>query len=378
MIIKNGKVITPFKKIDDTAIVIKDGKIDRFIRSRFVKNETEVIDAKGMFVVPGFIEIHRHGLDKWDVLGNSEKDIQEMAQALIEQGTTAFLPTIRTAPLSRMRKCADAIRRAMADTTSKFPKAEILGVHLEGPYLCPNRFFQREGLADIKKYIRKPSIKDFEENFGDFQDIIKMVTLAPEIDGAMSLIRHLSEKGIVCAAAHSNANFEEIQEAAEKGLRHITHIFNGMPPLHHREPGIIGAALYDDRITIDLIADRVHIAEPVMEILCRLKKKDKIVLITDGIKKFVFPGGSKQLLGGSWVKMNKCIANVVSLGISLKEAIKMATINPARLIGINGRLGSLTAGKEADIVLMDDNLEIHTVIVRGNIKRRKKSGRRFR
>ena len=370
LIIKNGKVITPFKELDDTAIVIKDGKIDQFIRSRSVKNETGVIDAKGMFVVPGFIEIHRHGLGKWDVLGESGGDIQGMAQALLEEGTTAFLPTIRTAPLSRMRKCADVIRKAMTNGISKSPKAEILGVHLEGPYLCPNRFFQREGLTDIKKYIRKPSIKDFEKNFGEFQDIIKMVTLAPETDGAMSLIRHLSEKGIVCAAGHSDASFKEIQRAAEKGLKHITHIFNGMPLLHHREPGIVGAALQNDSFTIDLIADKIHIGGPVMEILFRLKKKDKVILITDGIKKFAFPDGHKQLLGGSLVKMNECIANVVSLGISLKEAIKMATINPARLIGIEGRLGSLTIGKEANITLMDDNLGIHTVIVKGNVARR--------
>ncbi|HJX01609.1 MAG TPA: N-acetylglucosamine-6-phosphate deacetylase [Candidatus Humimicrobiaceae bacterium] len=379
-IISNGTIITPFQLFEDKVISIEKGKIidieDK--KNIFEPAETEVIDAGEGFIVPGFIDIHVHGGGGFDIMDGRYEAVEQVASAHSRFGTTAFLPTTMTMSKDKIIESLKSVKEAIVKGTGA---AEILGVHLEGPYINS----ERKG-AQKKEDIKNPSIEEFLEFNLASGNLIRLVTIAPEMPGAIELIHWLSEHKIIASVGHSNATYEQVQESIRAGLNHVTHTFNAMSGLNHHEPGAAGAALSSPELTVEMIADGVHLHPAVMKILTRVKGAEKIVLITDAIRATSMPEGTYDLggqdvivangqarlkdgtLAGSILTMDKAVRNMISMvGVSFEEAIQMATINPAKCLGVQGRKGSLAAGKDADIVILDKKLKVRLTMVKGKI-----------
>ena len=379
-VIKNGTLITPFETIHKGVVVLKGGKIVAVGRETEVKvpGGAVVIDASGQIVTPGFIDIHVHGGKGRDVMEASYEAIKEIAKFVARYGTTSFLPTTVSASPDALVNVVKAVGAAVKRRTDG---AEVLGAHLEGPYISS----QRPGAQD-PDFIRPPSLDEFNEIWEASNRTVKIVTLAPEVEGAKRFIAKLRGLGVVASVGHSNATYSEVVETVKYGIRHAAHTFNVMRGFHHREPGVVGAVLIHDGLTAELICDNIHVHPTAMKILVVAKGTEKVVLVTDAIQAAGMPDGKYRVgkrdvivtngvcrlesgeLAGSTLMMNKAVRNMVkSVGIPLRIAIKMATINPAVVVNVDKRKGSLEPGKDADIVIMDDDVNVFMTIVKGKI-----------
>jgi len=387
LIIINGTIITPFQLINGKAIIIEKGKILEIKNedeiNNLMLNGTEVIEAKNKFVVPGFINIHVHGGGGSDVMDGNYEAIKQIAITHSHFGTTAFLPTTMTMDKNKIIGSLRSIHEAKLKRTGG---AEILGVNLEGPYINP----EKKG-AQREIDIREPSIKEFTEFNNASGRLIRLVTIAPEMPGAIELIKYLHKQGIIASVGHSNATYVQTKAAIKAGISHVTHTFNSMRGLHHREPGVVGAALTSPELTLEIIADGIHIHPIVLKIITQVREDKKIVLITDsmkatGMKEGIYDLGGQEVivnkgqarlkdgtLAGSLLTMDKAVKNMVSkVGISLPRAIQMASFNPAKSIRIDDKKGSLESGKDADIVILNKNLETELTIVAGKVVYRRR------
>ncbi len=379
-VIQSRTLITPFETVQDGVVVFKDGKIVAVGRKTDTKipEKAVVIDASDQIVAPGFIDIHVHGGKGRDVMEASYEAINEIAIFSVWHGTTSFLPTTMSASHKTLLSIVEVVRTAVEEGTDG---AEVLGTHLEGPYISP----QKPGVQD-PDFIRAPSLDELDEIWEVSNCTVKIVTLAPESEGANSLIARLGDLGVVASVGHSNATYSEVAEAIKHGLKHAAHTFNAMRGFHHREPGVIGAVFVRDELTAELICDRIHVCPTAMELLVRVKGTDKVVLVTDAIQAAGMPDGKYRFgdrkmvvkngvcrlesgeLVGSTLTMNMAVRNVMqSVGVPLETAIKMATINPAIVVDVHKRKGSLESGKDADIVIIDDNVNVFMTIVKGKI-----------
>ncbi len=377
-VIKSGILITPCETIQDGVVVFKDGKIAAVGRKTDTKipEESIVIDASDQIVAPGFIDIHVHGGKGRDVMEASYEAINEIAKFSVCHGTTSFLPTTVAASHKALLSTVEMVRTAVEKGTDG---AEVLGTHLEGPYISP----QKPGAQD-PCFIRTPSLDELDEIWEVSNRTVKIVTLAPESEGANRLIAGLRDLGVVASVGHSNATYSEVAEAIKCGVKHAAHTFNAMRGFHHREPGVIGAVFVRDELTAELICDRIHVCPTAMELLVRVKGTDKVVLVTDAIQAAGMPDGRYRFgekrmvvtngvcryesgeLAGSTLTMNMAVRNVMqSVGLPLETAIKMATMNPAMVVNVHKRKGSLESGKDADIVIIDDNVDVFMTIVKG-------------
>jgi N-acetylglucosamine-6-phosphate deacetylase len=379
-IISNGTIITPFQLLEDKVISIEKGKIIAIENKKNIAAPvgTEVIDARDGFVVPGFIDIHVHGGGGSDIMDGNYEAVKQVAVTHSRFGTTAFLPTTMTMSKDKIIRSLRSIHEAFVKGTRA---AEILGVHMEGPYISP----EKKG-AQKEEDIKKASIEEFLEFNRTSGNLISLVTIAPEIPGAIELIRWLSEHKIIASIGHSNATYEQVQEGIRAGLSHVTHTFNAMSGLNHREPGVVGAALLSSQLILEMIADGIHLHPAVMQILVKAKEIGKIVLITDAMRATSKPEGTYELggqevtvskgqarlkdgtLAGSVLTMDKAVRNMINkVEVSLTEAIQMATINPAKCLGVEGKKGSLEPGKDADIVILNKKLKVELTMVKGKV-----------
>jgi N-acetylglucosamine-6-phosphate deacetylase len=379
-VIKNGTVITPFRTIKNGVVVFEDGKITAVGRESEVKmpKGARVIDASGKTVAPGFIDIHIHGSRGRDIMDGSYEAINGLSKFVASHGTTAFLPTTVSAPRDDLLKAVRAVKTAMERGTQG---AEVLGVHLEGPYINP----EKHGAHDAE-HVRPPSPEEIKELLEGANRTVKIVTLAPEVNGSKELIKELGKFGIVASMGHSNATYSEAVNAIKLGVTHAAHTFNGMKSFHHREPGIVGAVLVHDELTAELISDNIHVHPVAMKLLVRMKGTDKVVLVTDAVQAAGMPDGKYKLgkqnvivekgvcrlesgeLAGSTLTMDEAVRNTMkSVGMPLRIALKMATINPAVAISVNKSKGSLEAGKDADIVIIDDKVNVCMTMVKGKV-----------
>ena len=387
IIIINGIIITPFQLICGKAIIVEKEKIIAIINKEELNTATltgvEVIEANDKFVVPGYIDIHIHGGGGSDVMDGNYEAINQIAITHSHFGTTAFLPTTMTMSKNRIIRSLRSIGEAVEKGTTG---AKILGVHLEGPYINP----EKKG-AQKEEDIKEISIEEFLEFNQASGNLIRLVTIAPEIPGAVDFIRWLNKQGIITSAGHSNATYMQIEEGIQAGLSQVTHLFNAMKGLHHREPGIIGAALASPELTVEVIADGIHVHPMVIKIVIEIKGDERVVLVTDairatGINEGIYDLGGQKItvkqgqarlktgvLAGSVLTMDKAVKNLVTkVGIPLTKAIKMASFNPAKCIGIDDRKGSLAVNKDADIVILNKNLETELTMVAGRVVYRRK------
>ena len=358
-------------------IAVVGGKINEIGRIDDPQNFDRIVDAEGKIVAPGFIDVHIQGAGGADVLDGTPEALQTMSQTLARLGVTGFLATTVMKPETKNHHLSVLAENWQSDLGG----AHILGLHLEGPFINP---VKKGGISPTAIYASSPAA--FREVLEITQNSLKMMTIAPELDGNLAIIRQLCERDVVPAFAHSNATYEQAQKGFEAGIRHVTHIFNAMPPLHHREPGPLMAILESDSITVQIISDGVHLHPRIVNFLYRNLGPRRCVCITDGIQAMGLPEGRFIYNGRAYESKDGAaryddgtlIGSAISVaeaarrfrrftGCSLREAIETVTLNPARVLGIDHRKGSLETGKDADLVLMDEQFRVSRTIIGGKI-----------
>lgn len=330
-------------------------------------------------VFPGFIDEHIHGAGGADAMDGTLSALKTIADTIAGEGTTTFLATTMTQSRENILAAMKAVKeyREAAPETG----ARLLGVHLEGPFIAA----AHKGAQPLE-YIVKPNIDVFDEYNAASGNAIKIVTLAPEEEGARQLVAHLKELGVVPSIGHTGAKCADIQNAVKAGAENVTHAYNAQSPLHHREIGTVGSALLYDELNAELIADTIHVSVPAIQLLVKCKPKEKLTLITDAIRAKGLADGESELggqlvivkngearlkdgtLAGSVLRMNRAVQNLVEkAGVPLLQAVDYATINPAKSLGIDGEAGSIRVGKRADFVVLDDKFDVLYTVRDGKI-----------
>ncbi|MBN2571782.1 MAG: N-acetylglucosamine-6-phosphate deacetylase [Ignavibacteriales bacterium] len=380
-----GKIITPFREIKKGAITITGDKIYDVTTTKNLKleGETDIIDVSGCIVMPGFVDLLVHGgAGGYGFSDESDESIDKIAKYFIEHGSTSILASLHAKP---KEKLLDDLNR-VANYIRNNPDTNIRGIHMEGPYLNP----KFKGAMN-EEYLWKPSIESFREIYNASQGYLKMMTIAPELSGALDVIRDAAFHGVITSLGHSEAIYEQIDLAIDRGLAHVTHIFNAAPPMHHRRPSVVVSSLLRDELKIELIADSYHVHPAVMELLLKFKTPKNIILITDSIRvggmhegeesqfsdqKVVVKGNKAVMedgtIAGSTLTLNRAIKNIVELtNTKITDAVRMASLNGAKVIGIPR--GILAAGKIADITVVNDKYEVELTIMDGKIRYQRKN-----
>ena len=375
LLIKNVKIIFT-DSIIPGSIIIQGGKIDKIFLNHCPKYEYETIDGDNMYLSPGFIDIHIHGAHGHDTMDGTEKSLIEISKIVLKHGVTSFLPTTMTCSIEDTKNALKNIHKVMED---KLSLNNILGAHLEGPFISKHKIG-----AQNPNFLLEASIDNFKEITGEYENIVKIVTLAPEINGAINLIKYLSSKNIVASVGHTNANYSESINGIKNGISHATHLFNAMTAFNHRDPGAVGAILNSD-ITAECILDGIHIHYASLEIALKIKSTDNIVLITDAMSACCMKDGKYSLggqevivkgeearlkngvLAGSVLTLDKAVRNVKNnLKMPLNEIIKLLTINPAKICKVSSTKGVIKEGYDADIILFDEDINIKHRFINGN------------
>jgi N-acetylglucosamine-6-phosphate deacetylase len=382
-LIRGGRILTPQQTLENSVLVIEDGRIAAIEPARQVSpspDEGRVVEAGGLWVTPGMIDVHVHGAVGCDTMDATPEALQKMGEFFLRQGVTSYLPTtITSSPEATWRAIDNAVRY----NQDGGPGARPLGLHLEGPYLG----YKNRG-AQPPDWLRSPDPAEYRRWFET--GFIRLVTLAPEIPGALELIRDGAGEGVRFSAGHTEASFAQMRQAADAGLTQATHTFNGMAGLHHREPGTVGAILTDDRIFAEVIADGIHLHPAVLGLVFRAKGPARTLLVTDAMRAAGMEDGDYDLggqtvtvadgiartaaggLAGSTLTMRQALQNALrfgqeTAGLTLNDALTMATAAPAEALGLGGRKGTLQPGADADLLLMDAGFNIVHVLVGGSL-----------
>ncbi|MEW9502404.1 N-acetylglucosamine-6-phosphate deacetylase [Jeotgalibacillus marinus] len=381
--IENLNIYTENGRKDSGYIKIEDGKIVAIGDWTTVTNsgdETVISLTNDFHLIPGMIDIHIHGADGADTMDSTSSAIERICKALPKEGTTSFLPTTITQESSSIEKAVETTGNYINDR-QKSGQAEPLGIHLEGPFISA-----KQAGAQPPKHIKEPDIELFKQWNELSNNHIKVVTHAPEIHGGLEFAHYLHEQQIISSIGHSDAKYDDIKNTVKEGSTHVTHLFNGMRGIHHREPGVAGGALLRPELFTEVIVDGIHVCSDMVDFVYQQKTADKMILITDamrakGLKDGKYDLGGQEVtvedgkaylsdgtLAGSLLKMIDGFKNLISFtGCSIEEAIKMASTNPAKQLNVFDRKGSISEGKDADLVILDQNLDIMLTICRGEI-----------
>ncbi len=378
------RALTPQQEIADAVVLIDGDKIAAVGR----KDEVTVPasarrhDKRDFSVVPGFIDVHIHGAAGHDVMESSPEALAAITTSVAASGTTSLVATTVTASEETTAKAAEAVagwmQREARKGVERVPSAEILGVHFEGPFISR----ARRGVHP-EEWIAAPSIPHFRRLLAAANGAARILTLAPELPGASELIGEARRAGVVVSLGHTDASYAEAMAAIAGGARHAAHVFNAMRPFGHRETGVLGAILTSAGVTAELIADGVHVDDAAIRILLAAKGPQDVVLVSDGMAATGMPDGRYRLgtfevsvaggiarnsdgkLAGSTLTLDRALRHMTALGLPLREVLPMLTSNPARLLGLERRKGCLAAGADADLVLLDDQLQVAGVVTRG-------------
>ena len=373
--IVNGKIILP-DGILENQVLSFDQKIVGITDNESIPADAEIIDAKGGFVAPGLVDIHIHGYLGEDTSDGKAQGIKKMANGIMKNGVTSWCPTTMTVSMDEINTALDVVR-SLKEESKDWDGAEILGVNLEGPFINP----KKKG-AQAESHIKAPDAKFVIDN----ADIISVATMAPEMEGGVDAIKEICENcDVKVSIGHTDASFEDAMAGIDAGASHITHLFNAQTGLMHRNPGVVGAALLRD-VSAELICDTFHIHKGLFELIAKVKG-DNFVLITDCTRAGGMPDGEYTLGGqkiivngiqclledgtiaGSVLKLNNAVKNVRdNTDMPFWKVVAAASLNPAKAIGVDDRKGSLDIGKDADIVITDENFEVKKTIIRGETK----------
>lgn len=376
--ITGGTAALPDREVPD-ALVLIEGETLAFAgpaREAEIPHGAEQIDASGKYVLPGLIDTHVHGTHGDDVMLSGAEGIRRISARFPQYGTTAWLPSTISA---RHGELLEAIRWCVEAQQAQGDGAEIVGLHVEGPYIN----LKRKG-AQPAEGIRDPDLGEVEELLQAAEGQMRVMTLAPELPGALDLIRLLVGRGVIASIGHTDATYEEALAGIKAGATHATHLFNAMRPLHHRDPGVIAACLNEPEVLAEVIPDGVHLDPRIVRLALRTKGPDRAALITDAFSATGLPEGEHTLgphrvivkgplctledgtIAGSILTMERAVRNAMEFAqVSLVDAVRMATLIPARVAGCAERKGSLERGKDADVILLDRAFRCHATWVRG-------------
>ena len=366
MIIKGGKVFQEDGSFLEQAIYIND---HRLVDKAEYQDDGEVIDAEGLLVLPGLVDIHSHGAAGEDFSDGNPEGLKKILQYEKRCGITSYCPTSMTFPKERLRQIFASIKGAQTEEGAK-----VVGINMEGPFLDP----AKKG-AHVEKWIAAPDVAFVRELNQDADGLVRLVTLAPNMDGAEEFIKEMHEE-VCISLGHTAADYDCASRAMKLGAHHVTHLYNAMQPFGHRAPGLIGAAMDDPECMVELICDGYHIHPSAIRAAFRLFGPERVILISDSMRATGMENGTYELggqevtvkdrkavlkdgtLAGSATNLYGCMCKAIEFGIPLEQAIMAATANPARSIGIFDRVGSIRIGKQADLLLVSENLELKRVI----------------
>ena len=372
----NGKIILKDGILEDHALLFSD-VIEAIIPQNDIPCDAEIIDAQGGYIAPGLIDLHIHGYLGCDVCDGDENYMRTISKGLLANGVTGYLPTTMTVDMKVIRKSLEVCRSLMNESKS-WDGSAILGVHAEGPFISEGK----KGAQDAK-YILKPDASFVKE----YSDVIKIITLAPETDEKnFSAIREIcKDTDVTVSMGHTSADYDTAMASTRAGVKHATHLFNAMTPLAHRAPGVVGAALNSD-VSCELIVDTFHVSAALYDMLFRLKGR-KLCFITDCLPAGGLPYGEYTLGGakivyrdivcrledgtvaGSVLHLNEGVWNAfTNSSIPLHECVNCASLNPATVLGIADRKGSIEVGKDADVIITDGNFKVMKTIITGEVK----------
>jgi N-acetylglucosamine-6-phosphate deacetylase len=396
-----SRILTPQEQLADSVILTENGRITAIGHRDEVKIPSGAIDyvAAGMTVVPGFVDVHIHGAGGHDVMEATPAALDCITSTVARYGTTSILATTVTASVDETCRSLQGIAQYIrahekyenikpnvetkVDQQNPEPgppelAAEILGIHLEGPFISK----ARRGVHPPDA-IARPSVEILEKFRAASDGLIRIVTIAPEIPGALDLIRYALTNGIIAAIGHTDANFEQTQAAIQAGARHSVHFYNAMRPFSHRDPGVIGAILTEPDVTAEVIADGIHVAGPAIQVLLGTKGFDTVLLASDATAATGMPDGNFRLgnfevivkdgvcrnaegkLAGSTLTLDRALRYIIALGVPLIDAVRMATILPARRISLAGKKGIIAVGADADLVVLTPDLRVVGAMTRG-------------
>ena len=375
------RAFTPTVEIPDAGILFRDGVIEAIgPRSGMtLPAGAEEIHTVEQSAVPGFIDVHIHGAGGRDVMEGTETALTTVSKAIAAHGTTSFVATTVTADVGAICRSAEGISKYIGEQyIAGDARAEVLGIHFEGPFISP----VRRGVHPAE-FIKLPSSELLAKFIDAAGGHALILTIAPELLGAIPCIDAAHKSGLVVGMGHTDATYEQARAAIARGARHAVHMYNAMRPFSHRDSGVIGAVLTTPEVTGELIADGVHVDEIAMRLLLQAKGPSGVILISDGISATGMPDGKYALgnlqvtvsggicrnadgrLAGSTLTLDRALRNVVALGTSVADALRMLTLNPATLLGIEFKKGALRTGADADIVLLDEGLRVTQVWTRG-------------
>jgi len=381
ILIHAGRALTPAAEISDAGILIREDVIEAIgPRSAMtLPAAAREIRATDKTAVPVFVDLHIHGAGGHDVMEGSGPALRSVTRKVSESGTTSIVATTVTASTDETLRAVEGIAAYIAHQhQTDEPRAEILGIHFEGPFISK----QRRGVHP-SEWIQLPSAETLGRFLKAAAGNARILTIAPEVPGAAPCIDAAREAGLVVSIGHTDATYEQARAAMARGAHSATHVYNAMRPFSHRDPGVIGAVLTSPDINAELIADGVHVEEAAMKLLLLAKGAAHVTLVSDGLSATGMPDGKYTLggfevtvsggvcrnaegtLAGSTLTLDRALRNIVALGAPLPDAIRMLTLNPATLLGIEFKKGSLRAGADADILLLDEALRVTDVWARG-------------
>ncbi len=373
---KNASVYAEGKGIIRTSVYFDD-KIRQI--GGYVAGAEEIELPENAVVLPGFIDEHIHGAGGSDAMDGNTKDLAIIAETVAKEGTTTFLATTMTQSKENILKAMRAVKEYREAAGEQ--GARIAGVHLEGPFIAA----AHKGAQPLE-YVAAPDAKTFDEYNAACGNAIKIITLAPETDGALDFIRHIVAQGTVVSVGHTGAKYAEVKAAMEAGATNVTHTYNAQSPLHHREIGVVGSALLLEDLYCELICDTIHVSVPAMQLLVKNKRADKLALITDAMRAKGLADGVSELggqtvyvkggearladgtLAGSVLRMNRALQNMVEkVGVPFTQAVDYCTINPARTLKMENEAGSIAEGKRADFAVLNDKFDVLYTVRDGKI-----------
>jgi N-acetylglucosamine-6-phosphate deacetylase len=374
-----GTIVTPFRLVKNGVIIIDNGKIFELgkVSDVEIPDNSEVIDVSGRFICPGFVDLLVHGGNGYGFADENSESIKIVSDYFLSHGSTTVLASLFAKPTEMLLKDLDRVAQYIDDN----PKSNIRGIHMEGPYL--NK--ELKGAMN-ESYLWTPSVESWEKMWKASRGKIKIMTIAPELPGAIDVMRAAANEGVVLSIGHSMANYNEIEVAIDNGAAHVTHMFNAMSPFHHRTPGVILGGMLRNELKIELIADTLHVHPAVMELLLKLKGANGIILVSDSIRAGGMHEGEYEFadqkvfmknkrafladgtLAGSTLTLNVAVKNLVeTANAKLTEAVRMASLNGAKVLNLENKKGILAAGKDADIVILNESYEVEMTILNGNI-----------